>query len=249
MKNNVSGDLTSNRGNSGPATADVTVYELPAFSKSFGSATLALGDTTTLSFVIDNSNNVIDMTSAQFTDELPSGLEFADPDNLSTTCVGPSPNIVSPTQLDYFGFTILAGTSCQVDVDVTGISLGVQNNVSSTLDLVPSIESIPPATADIEVISPNDLGITKGNGMNFLLPGQTFDYTIVVSNLGAGDATGVDVFDTIGGGLDGANATWTCVASPGATLHGQWNPGHRGYGRHSFRRQCDLHANCYGYRQ
>ncbi len=54
---NTTGDLTSDAGNHGPATADLTVEAtLPGFSKSFSPSTVDLNGRSTLTFLIDNTD-------------------------------------------------------------------------------------------------------------------------------------------------------------------------------------------------
>ena len=74
LKSNVTSDLTSDIGNSGPATDDITIVEPPAFSKFFPSGFIPLGVSVALNFTIDNSANVFDATDLDFTDTLPSGM-------------------------------------------------------------------------------------------------------------------------------------------------------------------------------
>ncbi|MCB0035532.1 MAG: hypothetical protein KDE51_15980, partial [Anaerolineales bacterium] len=75
---NVSGDLTSSAGNSGPATADLIVTaSRPGFSKSFSPAAILLGGRSTLTFTIDNTANPSLTSFTGFTDNLPVGMVIA----------------------------------------------------------------------------------------------------------------------------------------------------------------------------
>ena len=97
MHTNLSGDLTSSAGNSGTATDDLTVgVDRPSFSKSFSPNDINLGETSTLTFVIDNTANASDLSSLVFTDVLPTGLTIASPSNLISTCGGPNPSLSAP---------------------------------------------------------------------------------------------------------------------------------------------------------
>ena len=83
---NVSGDLTSSAGNSGPATADLIVdTDRPGFSKSFAPSTVSRGSRSTLTFTIDNSANPASVSYLVFTDNLPAGMVVASPANISTS--------------------------------------------------------------------------------------------------------------------------------------------------------------------
>ncbi len=60
-----------------------------------------------------------------------------------------------------------------------------------------------------------ELTITKTDGVAFQSPGATVTYTIVVQNIGGGDATGETVTDFMPAVLTGVS--WTCTASLGAS--------------------------------
>lgn len=139
---NTTGDLTSDAGNSGTASADLTVSTaLPGFSKAFSPATVDLGERSTLTLTIDNSANASDVTTLVFTDGLPSGLEIADPAVASTDCENPSVpatlsappggDTISLTSFGTAGFPALAaGATCTVVVDVMTIGGAAQGNSS-----------------------------------------------------------------------------------------------------------------------
>jgi uncharacterized repeat protein (TIGR01451 family)/fimbrial isopeptide formation D2 family protein len=63
-----------------------------------------------------------------------------------------------------------------------------------------------------------DLTITKTDGQTTYVPGAPVVYTIVVSNVGNGDATGATVDDNILPPI--TSWSWTCVPSGGATCSG-----------------------------
>ncbi len=86
---NLTGDLTSSAGNSGTATADLTVVaDRPGFSKGFAPSSINFGARSTLTFTIDNTANPSFALNSAFTDFLPPGLVVADPALASTTCTG-----------------------------------------------------------------------------------------------------------------------------------------------------------------
>lgn len=156
---NVSGDLTSDAGNSGTATADLTVSTaLPGFSKSFSPASVNLGARSTLTFTIDNSLNAALITNLDFTDNLPSGMVVASPANASTNCEGlagttltaiPEAGVIT---LDAYGTVtfpaLAAGATCTVDVDVVASSIG---SLANTTELVADWVSAGLAGATLDV--------------------------------------------------------------------------------------------------
>ncbi|MBI4762444.1 MAG: sortase [Chloroflexota bacterium] len=67
-----------------------------------------------------------------------------------------------------------------------------------------------------------DLTITKTDGQTSYVPGSPLTYTIVVSNIGNGDAIGATVSDNIPPQITSWN--WTCTTSGGATCNGSGGP-------------------------
>lgn len=69
---NISGDLTSDAGNSGDAIADLTVHGgRPGFTKRFSPSLVNLGSRSTLTFTIDNTSNGSRVANLDFVDNLP----------------------------------------------------------------------------------------------------------------------------------------------------------------------------------
>jgi uncharacterized repeat protein (TIGR01451 family) len=70
--------------------------------------------------------------------------------------------------------------------------------------------------ADLQITNTDNLGGSSATGaIGTAVPGQTITYTIVVSNTGPSDATGVSVVDALPGILSGA--TFTAAATGNAT--------------------------------
>ncbi|MCP3956603.1 MAG: CSLREA domain-containing protein, partial [bacterium] len=85
---NLSGDLTSSAGSSGTATDDLTVSDLPAFTKAFVPPAIDPAQISTLIFTLDNSQGAIPANALDFTDVMPAAIEVAASPNASTTCAG-----------------------------------------------------------------------------------------------------------------------------------------------------------------
>jgi uncharacterized repeat protein (TIGR01451 family) len=129
---NTTGDLTSSAGNSGSATDTLTATPLPVVGKAFDPDTVALGQATTLTITIDNTASVVAATNLSFTDNLPVGMEVANPSNASTTCTGGTLTAVAGSgTITYAGGTVAAGTSCTVVVDVLSNTPG--DNVNTVV--------------------------------------------------------------------------------------------------------------------
>ena len=182
---NVSGDLTSSAGNSGTASADLTVAtDRPGFTKSFSPSSIGFGGRTTLTFTIDNTANSGILANMAFTDTLPGGLTVANPANTSTDCTGATLTAVPGTSVvSLLGALLFGGTSCTVSVDVAGSAAGTFANVSS--DLLASSGgpqfSCGKATAALTVTS-DRLLLTKAFTDDPLTPGSTGTLEFTIRN-------------------------------------------------------------------
>ncbi|MCP4250734.1 MAG: hypothetical protein GY778_27160, partial [bacterium] len=164
---NLSGDLTSTLGNSGPATATLEVDPaLPGFSKSFVPSTIPPGGTSTLIFTIDYSAFggqggpqfvPFGAENLEFTDILPGGVVVGNPANETTDCLGgvfpPVITAVPGTDsIALFSGFVGAGSICTVEVDVTAAAVGLYENVSGELfsgDDPPVSSGFATATLDV----------------------------------------------------------------------------------------------------
>ena len=157
---NLSGDLLSDVGNSGPAAADLIVsQDVPGFSKSFSPSRVGLGGRSRLTFTIDHTLGAGPRLNFTFTDILPPGMAVADPANADSSCGGrvnavPGSNIVG-LEVDFANqFVLDNGASCTVSVDVVATSVGTLRNVSGELNssnLSGQQASSGFATAELEV--------------------------------------------------------------------------------------------------
>ncbi|HMH53205.1 MAG TPA: IPTL-CTERM sorting domain-containing protein, partial [Candidatus Acidoferrum sp.] len=215
MKNNTTGPVTSTNGGTGlTASASVTVVAPPVISKAFGATSLGLNGTTSLSFTITNpAGNAVALTGVAFTDTLPAGLVVATPNGLTGSCGGGTITATAGSNsISLSGATIAAGGSCTFSVNVTAVASGNQVNTTGN---VTSTNGGPgnAATASVGVATP-DLAIAKTHTGTFV-KGQTSDYTITVSNVGAGPTSGtVTVTDTLPAGLTAtamSGTGWTCT--------------------------------------
>src|SRR6056297_2368825 len=159
---NVSGDLTSSAGNSGPATDDLTVVTTrPGFSKSLSPASVNFNQITTVTYTIDNSANAAGIGNLDFSETFPSGVTIASPSNAATTCGNTAlPTVVaapvggSTITLDSDGFAptfpaIAAGATCTVTVDIVAAVTGSIPLVSDALLADFTSVGISAATLDV----------------------------------------------------------------------------------------------------
>jgi choice-of-anchor C domain-containing protein len=128
--------VTSTNGGTGnTATASLTVITPggtapPTIAKSFGAATMAINESTALSFIVNNTNTTTALTGIGFTDALPGGLVIASP-GLSGSCGGGT--LAAPVgsgTVSLTGATLAGGASCAFSVSVTATSAGTKNNTT-----------------------------------------------------------------------------------------------------------------------
>ncbi|MCP4041079.1 MAG: hypothetical protein GY731_03855, partial [Gammaproteobacteria bacterium] len=204
MHSNVSGDLTSDMGNSGSAADDLTVVTtLPGLSKSFAPSSIPLGGRSTLTFTIDNSANESSVQNLDFTDNLPTGMLIADPADASTDCgtatltATPGTSVIT---LDANGSPALgAGATCTVMVDVTATGSGELDNLSGEL-LADSVTS-GKANATLEVTK-TDLALVKSFTDDPVPSGGTVTLEFTIHNFDRDfSATGISFTDDLAAAL------------------------------------------------
>lgn len=135
---NVSGDFTSSAGNSGSATDDLFVQaDILGFTKAFSPDSVVSGDTSTLTFTIDNSLNGALEFFISFNDNLPAGLVVASPSNASSDCDEFGPPTITATPgssvISFSGGSVAANSSCTFSVDVMAQTAGPKGNTSGEI--------------------------------------------------------------------------------------------------------------------
>ena len=170
---NTSGDLTSVFGNSGIATANLAVVaNLPGVSAVFTPNTTSIGNRSTLTYTLDNTQNASRVGSVDFSTNLPNGLVIASPANVSNTCGSANATVtttaVSGSDVFIFdadgntffpGFeTLDAGESCTVSVDVVANAFGTVDVISN--DVLSDFVTVGRASASLDVTR-TDIAISK----------------------------------------------------------------------------------------
>ncbi len=209
--------MMTSEGNSTSGTTDLTVVKtLPGFSKSFAPSLVDLGETSTLSFLIDNSLDSLRIGNLDFTDILPNGLVIANPSNASTDCIsaglpdteltaapGTSTIVLNANGINYIaGFEVLsAGASCSVTLDVEATAVGMLANVSG--DLLADFVVAGKASAILEVTR-EDIHIQKSFTDDPTPPGGTVNLEFIISNFDRNNnATAVSFTDDLTTALAG----------------------------------------------
>ncbi|MCP3938770.1 MAG: DUF11 domain-containing protein, partial [Actinomycetia bacterium] len=230
---NTSGDLTSSLGNSGTASATLTVDTgLPGFSKSFSPSSVFFGGRSTLTFTIDNTANPSAVVNLDFTDNLPIGMIVASPSNAVTDCEATNPalsttltatsgsSVIILDANGHVSFPVLAaGATCTVTVDVVGNAIGVLGN--TTNELLANFVSAGKAAATLTV-SVEQIALEKSFIGDPVAPGDTVTLAFTIRNLDRrASATDIAFTDDLNATLSGLAVTGSLPTSPcGGSLTG-----------------------------
>ena len=160
---NVSGSLTSSFGDSGTASATLTVQLAPTFSAAVMPTTVPAGVSTTLTYTIDNSANGVSAMNLAFSDSLPTGMQVAGA--AVSTCGGTVSAAVGSGQVNLSGGTVGPNASCTVTLQVVSYLPGQFTN-----DLPSLSSSLGTATASgtapvLVVLSPTAVPLMSGIGL------------------------------------------------------------------------------------
>ena len=232
-RTNVSGDLTSELGSHGTATADLTVAtDRPGFLKAFAPDTVLFGGRSTMTLTIDNSANGSDATNLAFTDNLPRGMEVASPNNLANTCGGTVSAVEGGTTISLSGFfpnpaTVAAGATCSIAVDVLGKAVGDLGNTTGELTSTPPVGT-PTRTSGkagaVLTVTNDRILLDKSFTDDPVPPGGTVTLRFELKNIDrSATATAISFTDDLGAVLSGLVATDTPLADPcgaGSSLSG-----------------------------
>lgn len=232
---NTSGDLTSDAGNSGPATDDLDVAaNRPGFSKSFLPSSVPLGGRSTLTFLIDNSDiNSADVTNLDFTDLLPLGMAVAAPANASTDCTSsvlpavvtavPGTNLITLNADGTAAFPVMtAGSTCTVTVDVVGAAVGALGNTSGELMISDGFTTLSCGKANATLnVTVTPVVLVKSFIDDPVPPGTTVTLEFSVFN---GDrlnpATNITFTDDLGAALAGLTFSSLVSSDCGGSVSG-----------------------------
>jgi uncharacterized repeat protein (TIGR01451 family) len=192
---NTSEVLNSSLGESGFATANLTVNPAPGFSMSFGPDSINAGQVSTLFFTIDNSLSGIAANDLGFTHKLPAGLVMVNPSNASSTCEGGTLTALAGSDtISYNGGTVPAGAVCSVSVGVTSIEGGSFPNTSG--DLISSLGNSGNASDSIEVEALVSVDLSMSASSDTVVAGSGDDnltYVVTARNNGPSTATGINI--------------------------------------------------------
>ena len=180
-----------------PATDFLDVEPAPTFAKEFVPDTIFTGETSTLTFTIDNTASALAATDLDFTDVLPSPVVVATPSGATTDCAGGTLTAMDGAgTITYTGGSVAAGASCTVSVDVTSDTAGMFVNTSGDLT---SSSGNSGTAGDTLTVEPGeaDLELVKTDRYEPVMAGGVQVYELTVSNLGPGLAQAVVLTDPL----------------------------------------------------
>jgi uncharacterized repeat protein (TIGR01451 family) len=178
------------------SAADILVPQID-ITKTADAASASAGDTIGFTIGVTNPGDGA-ATTVQVTDDLPSnpGLDWSiDPAVTGCSITGA---LLDEQLVCNFG-TLNAGASTtpvHVTSDTTADTCGIVNNTAA---VTTANDGTDQASASVEVLCP-DVAVTKTATPELVTGGSTATFTILVSNLGVGDATNVHLEDTLPAG-------------------------------------------------
>ena len=171
----------------------------PTIAKAFGAASIAVNGTTSLTLSLTNPNPATALNGVGFTDTLPAGLVVATPNGLTTTCGGAVTAVTGANSVVLVNGGLPANSACTIVVNVTGITSGTKNNMTSA---VTSTEGGAGGTtsASLAVAAPPTIVKAFGAAGIAMNANTTLTFTVTNPNVGT-VATGVGFTDTLPAGL------------------------------------------------
>jgi len=217
--------VSANGGDGNTASAPLTVASPPQVAKQFTPATVALGGTSTLSFLITNLNQNVALTGIAFTDTLPTGVVVGA--STVNTCGGMLSAPQGGSSISLTGGTVAAGVAnCVVTVAVEGTIPGVQTN---SVQVTSAQGTGNTSTATLTIVAPPV--VSKSFDKTRLAFNETATLTFTITNP-SGNAvplTNVGFTDLLGvgaapslvvaspNGLNGSCGGGVITATPGST--------------------------------
>ncbi len=175
------------------------------FSKMFAPDSVEQGQTTELTFTINNDANSIAATGLNFTDDMTAFglvLTSAAPVN---GCGGSLTADPDTSVVSFSGGTVAAGTTCEITVTLRADTAGSHDNVSSTL--FSNLPTQPPAEDTLAVSPAQVPTLSKTLSNTDVEEGEVITMTLdFVNPNGFLDAETVDLQDVMTGNLEVVNA-------------------------------------------
>ena len=190
------GGVTTTEGatNEVPGISTLVVDEGTGVSKSFLPTVVAIGATSKLTVTVKNNAN-FDLTGVSMADNLPSGMNIANPPNGNTTCAGGAVNAKpGDERVTLTGARVPTKGSCQFSVDVISSQSGVLVNTIAK-DAIKSNQGLTngdPTDAPLTVLTPPS--VNKSFFKVQINPGETSMLAINLVNPNATPITLTKLF-------------------------------------------------------
>ena len=231
---NTTSAVTSTEGGAGSTTsAAIAIVAPPVIAESFGSASITIDTSTTLSFTITNpGGNTLAQSGVAFSDTLPSGIVVASTPGLSNSCAGTLTAVAGSTSVSLSGASLSVGGNCTSTVNVTGTAGGTFANptgsVNSTNGGIGNT-----ASASLTVTGGATLSVSPSTATLALSKTQTYTATGTgapvnwsVNGIAGGDLATVGSISTAGlytapanfSGLSSNTVTITAISQASSTV-------------------------------
>ena len=193
--------LQSPPGNAASANLTVVGTAPPSITKAFGTASVPLNGTTSLSFTLNNPNATVALSNVSFFDSLPSVLVVATPNGLIGSCGGGTITATAGSSfVQLAGASLQGGASCSLSVNVIGLTAGVKNNSVTVNSLNGGTGNTSNASLTVSATAPPSITTVFG-AASVPLNGTT-SLSFTLSNPNAGVAlSNVGFFDGLPSGL------------------------------------------------
>ncbi|MEX0274516.1 MAG: Calx-beta domain-containing protein [Flavobacteriaceae bacterium] len=104
-------------------------------SKTFGPTSISQGDEATVTLIVDNPAQGVNLTNLTLTDNLPSGMTISATPNATSSCGGSISAVPGASSFSVSGVSLNAGNSCTLTFDVVTDDIGTYNNTLSPSDI------------------------------------------------------------------------------------------------------------------
>jgi hypothetical protein len=184
---------------SGPAFSQAAI---PVITKAFGTSSIPLNGTTTMTFTVTNTDPGDFSQNVTFTDSMPAGLVIATPNGLSQSCSNAGPTTITATagssNISFIEPLLSVGGSCTFTVNVTGTTNGLKSNsvVVSSFGGAGNM-----ATATVFVGALTAPAVSQAFGAGTLAIAGTTSLTVSINNPNPTGLTGLAFTDSLPAGL------------------------------------------------
>lgn len=232
LTNTIPAKAVSSQGgytNATPTSATLSTLQGLGVSKGFEPAYVAPNAVSRLKIRLVNTfdPNIVNptvLTGVSYTDQLPSGLEFASVPNAVSTCTGAQIHLDTSLQaLTLTKVTLAPGGICDVEVNVKAAAEGQYLNSipAKTVTTDQGVTNPTPGEAALNVVPGPNIG--KSFSKSLITVGEKTELIVTVTNNAAVPLTGVALTDNLPPGLAVASPSdskTTCVGGSVTALPG-----------------------------